>query len=526
MDGRSLRKSILGGIVLATLLSVAVRRAPAQIVASLADDLILLTQRLRGKEVVRTHQHLGPGPGSMESVLPAHPGAPGQLPSEPTSSLTPGQANITPPSALAPAPLPTPLYGVLEIPAIADQGPPDGLTLDQAIERLLRDNPDLRTRSKEIPKAQADIVSAGLRNNPFVFGDVGNVPYGTYSPQRPGEVNYEITLIQPWDVNQKRKVRVRVAQSARSVVECLYQDAVRLQIDNLYTAFLDVLAAREALRQQQVGLQGMEAIAAETRKQFEKGGIIAEADLERVLVQRDSAFVAVEEAQTAVRQTKQTLSVLLNLPPGDVDCLDLHGAIGGFDLDLPCVDQLIALAVQTRPDLNAYRLGVQRAQTEVQMARADRWADVFVLYTPWSLVDNSPIGGQNATSWSLGALVTLPLFNRNQGNISRAQITVSQTVIELRGREQQVISDVQRAYRDYTTALSIVRYYQENILPRARHIHEEKLRLLKTRNVSVLAYFEAQKEYNEVVRRYLEASVRLRRNSLRLNTAVAQRIVP
>src|SRR5579875_3154546 len=186
--------------------------------------------------------------------------------------------------------MPTPIYGVLEIPAIADEGPPDGMTLDEAIERLVRDNP-------------------------FLFGDVSNVPYQTYSPQRPGEVSYGVTVIQPWDVNKKRLVRIRVAQSARNVVECLYQDAVRVQIDNLYTAFLDVLAAREAVRQLQVGLEGMEAIAQETRKQFERGGIKTQADLDRVLVQRDSAFLAVQEAQSALRQAKQTLAVLLNLPP-------------------------------------------------------------------------------------------------------------------------------------------------------------------------------------------------------------------
>lgn len=519
-----LRVSMLSGLVLAVLLSVAVCTVRAQLTASLADDLILLTKRLRGQEAARTHQHLGPGPGSMESVLPALPGAQ-PLPSEPSRASTPGQANIKAPSALAQAPIPTPIYGVLEIPAIADVGPPNGIDLDQSIERLLQANPDLATRAKELPKAQADIVSAGLRNNPFLFGDVSNIPYQAYSPQRPNEVSYGVTIIQPWDVNQKRKVRIRVAQSARNVVECLYQDAVRLQIDNLFTAFLDVLAAREALRQQQVGLEGMEGIVQATRKLVESGGGTP-ADLERVQVQRDSAFLAVEEARSALLQAKRSLGVLLSLPPSDVDCLELKGAIGGYDLDLPCVDQLIEIALKARPDLNAYRLGVQRAQTEVQMAQADRWNDVFILWTPWQLVDNTPIGGQSANSWGISALVTLPVFNRNQGNIARARITVSQVLIELQGREQQVIADVRRAYEEYMINRRSVQYYQENILPRARHVHEEKLLRRKAGTENVLAYFEAQKEYNDVVRRYLEASVRLRRSSLRLNTAVSQRLVP
>ncbi len=520
-----LRASMLGGLVLAILLSVAVPPVRAQLVASLADDLILLTTRLRGKEAARTHVHLGPGPG-MESAFPVIPGSPQPSPSEPSSSMTPGQANIKPPPALEAAPMPTPIYGILEIPAIADDGPPNGMTLDQAIERLLRDNPDLRMRSKELPKAQADIVSASLRNNPFLFGDASGVPYQTYSPNRPGTVSYGVTVIQPWDINKKRLVRIQVAQSASNVVEALFQDAVRVQIDNLYTAFLDVLAAREAVRQLQIGLEGMEAVANETRKQFERGGLKTQADLDRVLNARDEAFLAVEQAQTALRQAKQTLAVLLNLPPGDVDCLDLRGAIGGYELDLPSEEKLIDLALHARPDLLAYQLGVKRAQIEVQMAKKDRIQDVFILYSPWQLVDQTPEHLQSWNSWGLSALVTLPIFNRNQGNIARAEVTVSQVIIELQGRQQQVIADVRKAYQEYSNNRKAVQSYQDNILPRARRVHEDMLRRYRAGTVGLLDLFAAQREYNDVVRRYLEASVRLRRSSLRLNTAVGQRIVP
>jgi outer membrane protein, heavy metal efflux system len=399
------------------------------------------------------------------------------------------------------------------------------VTLDQAIERLVQANPDLQTRFRELPKAEADIVSAGLRNNPFLFADVGNVPYGSYSPQRPGGVNYEITIVQPWDVNQKRRRRVTVANSARNVLEFLYQDAVRLQIDNLYTAFLDVLAAREALRQLQVGLEGWERIVQETSKPAQVGSLTP-VDLDRVMLQRDQARQAVQEAQTALRRARLSLAALLNVPPNEAECFDVRGAIGGYDLELPPLEKLLEIAMELRPDLNGYRLGVKRAQDEVRLAKADRWADVYVLYTPWQLQNNSATGQQNATSWSLGALVTLPVFNRNQGNISRAQITVSQTVIELAGRENLMTSEVRNAYSDYDTSRNVVQSYQQSMLPRARRILDAKLQSFKAGKEGILAVFTAQQEYNNLVRSYLNASVHFRRTSLRLNTVVGQRIVP
>ena len=75
-----------------------------------------------------------------------------------------------------------PLFGPLAIPAgREDEGPPDGLTLDQAIERLVRENLALRARALEIPQAEADILTASLRANPLIYADSQLIPYGNYS---------------------------------------------------------------------------------------------------------------------------------------------------------------------------------------------------------------------------------------------------------------------------------------------------------------------------------------------------------
>ena len=107
-----------------------------------------------------------------------------------------------------------PVYGPLEVPEGQEEGPAGGLTLDGAIEILVRNNIDLRTKAFEIPKARADVLTASLRANPMVFASVGSVPYGSYSPTRPGETNYSATVIYPFDVSHKRLVGTEVATRA------------------------------------------------------------------------------------------------------------------------------------------------------------------------------------------------------------------------------------------------------------------------------------------------------------------------
>jgi cobalt-zinc-cadmium efflux system outer membrane protein len=45
------------------------------------------------------------------------------------------------------------------------------MTLDAALERTLAANLDLRALRDEIPQADADILTAGLRTNPLLYLD-------------------------------------------------------------------------------------------------------------------------------------------------------------------------------------------------------------------------------------------------------------------------------------------------------------------------------------------------------------------
>lgn len=535
MPGRS---SLLALLALLTIVG-GTGRTSAQTLLKIVDDVVIITSKGQSKkEQARAHQHPA---GVGESALPASPGADFPRLGEPAvvapapgvvsaAAAPPGQRleQAPPPRIVPPASLPvpkTPLYGPLDLVVEGDEGPANGLTLDQAIDYLVHTNYDLLTKYQEIPKAQADILSAGLRLNPFVFASTDNIPYGNYSPQRPGATSYEATIAQPIDVNQKRKIRIRIARQARQVLEAQYQDAVRLQIDNLYTAYVDVLAARQTLRAAQTGLAGLREVVQRTRDLVAKGAQ-PKSEIDRVLIQQYNAEVALHEDELALAQAKRSLATMLAIPPEQADCLEARGTLRDPSSPLPCTDDLIRLALQVRPDLMAYRLGVMRANTAVQLARAERFEDVFLFFTPATYTNNGPQGGQSTTSWSAGVLLPLPIFNRNQGNIQRAQANVAQTQIELAGVERQVANQVQQAAAEYASSRTIIERYEQNILPTARRLRDERYRLFSKGQEGVFAVLEAQREYNDVVRQYLAVRVRHRRNMLRLNTAVGQRVTP
>jgi outer membrane protein, heavy metal efflux system len=515
-------------------------------VTSLADDIILLSKGVQTQEEQRVDQRLGGNIGGKTSTLGPAPGS-GEIRMEPRGTSVPG-ASYRPqqaetlqaaagdaqrrPVAMAQPPVqsflpppPSRFLGALELPEGEDLGPPDGLTLDAAIDRLVRYSYDLRTKSFEIPQARADILTASLRANPMVFGSASSIPYAPYSPQRPGEVNFSATVIYPLDVSHKRRARTIVASQAERVIEAQYQDAVRVDLDHLYMSFLDTIAARETVRYATANRDGLRRIAGLAQQRFQNQQL-AQTDVDRIEIQLDSAEIGVEQAQVALRENKQALALLLALPLDQADQIELHGTLRDDAPQPPADDDLVALAYGSRPDLVAFRLGVTRARADVQLSEAEKLTDVFLLYTPWQIQNNSAVGGQNANSWSLAAFGSIPLFNRNQGNIRRAQLNVAQTRNELYGLEQHVSQEVRRARAEYEASRLVVERLEKTVLPRSRRVREGAQRTLAAGESSMLDFLAAQREYNDVVQQYWDALIRHRRSMLRLNTAVGVRILP
>jgi cobalt-zinc-cadmium efflux system outer membrane protein len=122
--------------------------------------------------------------------------------------------------------------------------------------------------------------------------------------------------------------------------------------------------------------------------------------------------------------------------------------------------------------------------------------------------------------------VPIPVYNRNQGGILRAQLNVTQTQIELATLERQVITDVQLAEREYAiTKLAIARIEQQ-LLPNASQVRDDTNRLYLLGEENVVKFLTAEKDYNDTVKIYLDTMVRHRRSMLNLNTVLGQRVLP
>jgi cobalt-zinc-cadmium efflux system outer membrane protein len=434
------------------------------------------------------------------------------------------------PGIRTPGPLPitrVPNYGPLELPAVAgDDGPPDGLTLDAAIDRLSRENLLLRADAWQIPQARADVLQAGLRANPLVYTDAQLVPYGRYTRDRPGgPLQYDLNVTHPVDYSGKRLARAASAERVVSVIEAQYQDAVRVQVGNLYGAFVTVLEARETVRFARASVEGLTQAVQRYEIMYRRAGA-TRADYGRVRSLYEQAVVGLDQAEGAVLRSKRALAALLNIPPDLADGLEVRGSLADRAGPPPPAEDLVRIALAARPDLAAIRLGVGRALADERLARAERWGDAYVLYQPYTLQDNTPTGNKSATSWTLGLTAPVPLFNRNQGGVARARLNVAQTQTEVAALERQVAREVIDARRAYDLTREVVRRYEAELLPTVRRQRDDAERLFVGGETNFQAAYDARRDYNDAVVRYRDALVRHRRGMLALDTAVGARILP
>ena len=426
------------------------------------------------------------------------------------SLVSPPGMNFGPNNVIGPAPLPginIPLITPTR-PSVAGptDGPQGGITLDEAVGLLQRNNLELRALFSEIPQAEADILTAGLRANPIAFVDTQQVPYGTFAPKATGvPIQYDANVVYPFDLSGKRQARVTTAGWARRVVEARYQDAVRRQIDNLYTAYVDALVAQE------------------------NAELMARKDFGRDIVSR----VAEEDPRAVLMDAQRTLAVLLNLPSDELARRRLRDRLDYRREDepaLPPLPTLVCTALESRPDLAALRFNVARSDADVTLAKANRFEDVLALYQPYTFHDGRTGDFKNSVAWAAGLTVPLPLYNRQQGNIQKARLIAAQARTQLDSFEKTVTAEVQDAIEAHETAHAAIAHAAEDVSElQAMGKIDLKGRYKDDETVQrMLAVLEKLKDesYVEKLRRHGDAIVRHRRSMLRLNTVVGTRVMP
>jgi len=201
-------------------------------------------------------------------------------------------------------------------------------------------------------------------------------------------------------------------------------------------------------------------------------GEISRADFLRIELQTLQFQTDLDDATLELNTAKAALRGMLGKAalPGD---FDLAGELKAdpFDKDLA---ELKMLALQNRPDLKSAQIGRDKAAADLRLAQANRWPDPTIgasyLHTGSEVPGPhwfQPFYPKGSSSNAMGvgiASIPIPIFNRNQGEVARAQSEQLRAGLLADSAEIQVVQDVESAYANFVSARERLRMYEDTYL--------------------------------------------------------------
>jgi len=349
-----------------------------------------------------------------------------------------------------------PESGATTIPPQPVSAPSTGWTLANLESAALTHNPSIRQASSSAHKAMGFRDQVGLKPNPTVgyngtqLADEGTDQHTAFVEQqfvvarklaRNQEVLDGEVQSQLWEVEAQR---YRVLTDVRQH----YYGALAAQRRLALTESFHEIAAK-GVDVAKVRLDAKEGTVPEVLQ--------AEILLNQVEIQR-------RQAAAAFRGTWKQLMAVTGLPGTPSGSLD---GVLPDQARFEDLQQILAETLAASPELQAARARVSRSRANIGRQ------EVQAIPNPTFFMGGGIDRGTNSGMINAQVGLPLPLYNRNEGNITAAQAEFARACEEVRRLELSIESRIARAGQEYEAAAAAVEQYRTVTLPKA----EEALKL-------------------------------------------------
>jgi outer membrane protein, heavy metal efflux system len=370
------------------------------------------------------------------------------------------------------------------------------LTVDQAVREALDHNLNRLTEQFNVRVADTAIVTASLKPNPVVTAnlfrpdhilvDAGISPY-----EQVFRTDYVL------ERGGKRDRRVEEATLARSVAELQLSNTTRNLILDVESAFTDVQLAKLNLALARDNLQAFDNVV-QINTERVRTGDLSQVELSRSRLAAVQFQNDVRQQDTRLRVARNHLSALVGRgPDGDVD------VVGELRHDPQAIDYdaLMRQALAARPDLRAARTDQARSAADLRLQLANRKID-YTVSGEYHRQEGAEVHGN---SYGLFVSAPLPIFNRNQGEVARAQVQQQQLGTKVQALEHDIASEVANAYAQYATTREIVDTIERQMLTQAREVRTTTEYAYRRGEASFIELLDAVRTFNETMQSYNEA---------------------
>jgi outer membrane protein, heavy metal efflux system len=399
-----------------------------------------------------------------------------------------------------------------------ESGQLEPLPIERVVVEAIEKNLDLVAERFNVPIAEAQIVTAKLRPNPVLslWGNYFDILGTGFDPATNAAGPTESGVRVDWvlEGGGKRRERIAVAETSKAVAQLELLNAIRVLIVDVQSSFVEVLQAKADLALALENLKTFQEIVRVNSSRV-KSGDLAEVELIRSQVAQLQLENLVRQAELRLQTARTKLQLLVGRRRGD----RLVDAVGEMRKDATTltVEALRERAFAQRPDILAQRQSQARSQAELRLQQAQGKID----YTVGAAVNRQWITSLNGGN-SMGFFfsIPLPLYNRNQGEIARAQQARLQVEAKIRALETTIENEVDVAYLQYQNARTTLNRIEESLLVRAQDVRSVTEYSYKRGEATFLEFLDAQRAYNEAIQAHNEARAQFARSLYGIDAAI------
>ena len=393
------------------------------------------------------------------------------------------------------------------------------LTLKEAEQRFLERNLSLIAERYNIDMAQAQVLQAKLFENPVISleQNVYNRLNGKYFDfGKEGEAVVEIEQV--IHLAGQRNKQVRLEKINKEIAEYQFEEVMRTLRQELNEKFVEVYFLSKSIAIYEKEVNSLQVLLGGMKIQQEKGNISL-MEISRLESMLFSLKKEKNERESDLLTTRGELNLLLNLPEDTQVQLSLdEEVLQQLDLSQLSFADLKAI-INERPDQKIARSTVNASRANLKLQKS-------MAFPEFSVKRNyDRVGNFINDYFAIGVSLSVPIFNRNQGNIKAARFSIQQAGVQ---QEYAANRADMELFTAYTSLEKATQLYQSTNMDLERNF--EKLitgvnENFTRKNISLLEFIDYYDSYKETCIQLYEIKKNVFLAMENLNTIVGQNVL-
>lgn len=365
------------------------------------------------------------------------------------------------------------------------------LNLQEAGQRFTTCNLELIAERYNIDRAEAEVIQARLFENPVISleQNVYNRLNGKYFDMgREGEAVVEVEQL-IYIAGQRNK-RVRVEKLNKEMAVYQFEEVLRTLRSELNSKFIELYYTGKSLSVYDKEIVYLQQLLEVMKEQNAKGNISL---LEKSRIQA---------LLLSLQQERNEASNQLISLQGDMKLLLGLNASESFE---PVFDESVLNQVNIASipfiELNnrlAERPDIKMAHTNIQVSRANVSLQKSLAFPEVSLKGSYDRAGNFCDNYfAIGLSVSVPIFNRNQGNIKSARLSVLQNTNREELARKQAEKELFTSYARLEKAVKLYNTSNYELERDFETIIDGVNSNYRKRNISLLEFIDYYQAYKE-----------------------------